>query len=398
MIQALSLGALRKWLVVPVVSLQAATSAALYLGLPEYPFSQVYALPVLIASAGYGPRGAIVASFSSLAWLTIFGYILPNAGLPGPIQLASNLAINLILGLWVSNYRFEQARNLEIIEKLREKNAQLHEKIMGLIEANGELMEENARVAGIRDQTMQFIGSIAHNLKTPITGIKGNAQLLLRSGSKLNLEKRTEVLQGIVHGANQLMNAVENLLDASLIEAGRLTLNRQEVSVGNLVGECARMLSGSAGEHVLELDVPPDTPSVYGDAQNLSQVLMNLIGNAMKYSERKTKIRVAVERAGEFVTVAVTDEGYGIAEQDLDRVFERYFRAEDAQARHIKGTGIGLSISREIVREHGGELSVRSKLGVGSTFVFTIPIYRPEALSGAASADGSGPPDKQHVA
>lgn len=376
--QALSVGALRKWLVVPVLLLQAAVSAALYIGLPDYPFAHGYTLPVLVAAAGYGPRGAIAGSFSSMIWLVVFGYSLRNAPLPGLFQLASHVGINIILGLWVANYRYDNLRSVEMVDKLKEKNAQLLERIMSLTVVNGQLVEENERVAGIRERTIQFVGLVAHDLKTPISAVRGNAQLLLRSGVKLNVEKRTDVLESIVYGANQLLNAVENLLDASLIEAGRFTLDKQEVSVSNLLGDCARVLAGAGGEHVLELQVPADVPSVYGDPENISQVLVNLIANAMKYSQPKSKIQVTVESTGDFVRVAVKDEGMGIAEQDLDRIFERYFRAEDAQAKHIRGTGLGLSISKEIVLAHGGELTVRSKLGVGSTFAFTLPVHKPQ--------------------
>ncbi|MBI2953666.1 MAG: HAMP domain-containing histidine kinase [Chloroflexi bacterium] len=389
-----------KWFALPVVSMLALVSSAVYAGLPAYPVAGLYTLPVFLAATFFGVHGAIGSSVSSVFLLAVFGYALRGISWPDPVQIASQGVIFLVLGLLVASYRFGRSPKNDTAEDLKAKNVDLLEIVNSLTSANNslatindELARESARSSMVRETTIQFVGSVAHDLRTPITAVKGNAQALLRSGARLNAEVQAEMLQSIVYGANQMLNAVDNLLDASLIEAGHFVLARREASVHKLVGECTRMLAGAAGEQVIELDIAPDVPAVYADPENIAQVLLNLITNAMKYSPSRSKIVVKVRTIGEVVAVSVKDEGIGIVREDLEHIFERYYRTEDAQGSRIRGAGLGLSISRDIVRAHDGDIKVESKPGEGSTFSFTLPIFREEASSHASQTDGAGERD-----
>ncbi len=376
-----------KWFALPVVSFQVLVSAALYAGLPAYPFAQLYVVAIFLASAFFHIAGVLASSASSVILLILFGYLSKGLPLPEPIDLAFQTGIYLVLGFLVANFRHDMLRNLEMMDNLKAKNSELLGIINSLTVENGELVEENARLGTVRDTTIQYVGSVAHDLRAPITAVKGNAQALLRTGTRLNVEKQREMLQSIVYAGNQLLNAVDNLLDASLIEAGHFALEQREVNLTSLVGDCIRMLSGSAGEHTIELNIAPDIPTVLADPENIGQVIVNLVTNAIKYSPPKSKILVKVEHNADFVSISVKDDGIGIAEEDMEHIFERYFRSGEAQIRQIKGTGLGLSISNEIVRGHGGEITVQSKPGAGSTFTFTLPILRGDATANAAQGD-----------
>lgn len=391
-------GVCNRWFILPVVSFQAMVSAAIYAGLPLYPFAQLYIVAVFLASAFFSIRGALASSLFSAILMLVFGYLLKGLPLPDLLHIVAQACIYILLGLLVASFRHDLARHTETIASLKGKNAELLNIINSLTAENGQLVEDNARLSGVRERTIQYVGSVAHNLRAPITVVKGNAQALLRTGKRLNAEKQAEMLQGIVYAGNQLLNAVDNLLDASLIEAGHFALEKREVSITSLAGDCVRMLSGSACEQVIELVVEPDVPTVHADPENVMQVLVNLITNAIKYSPPKSKIVVKVERKADSVAVSVKDEGMGIAEEDLEHIFERYYRSEDAQVRNIEGTGLGLSISKEIVREHGGELTVQSKPGSGSTFTFTLPIFARVAPDAAQEGETTERNRREQVA
>ena len=240
-------------------------------------------------------------------------------------------------------------------------------------------------IANVRDisssrkaQEMQsvFISTIHHELRTPIAIIKGYASTLRRDDVEWENEVVREKMAIIEDEADRLTHLVEDLLTASKIQASRdLRLSISDTDLAQLASQSVARLEGQS-QHRFVLSFPPDFPEVRGDEVRLRQVIDNLLTNAIKYSPPATTITVGGRYAAHTVTIFVRDEGPGIPQVDLDKVFDRFYRVEDQLTRQTKGTGLGLYLVRAIVEAHQGEISAKSQLGKGSTFYFKIPRTR----------------------
>ncbi len=242
-----------------------------------------------------------------------------------------------------------------------------------------------ARVYAFRDVTKEreadrlkseFISMVSHELRTPLTSVKGYLDLFLDSDSESLSEPQHTLLAGVNRNVDRLLTLIGDLLDAASIEAGRIELHADVLDVARLV---ERSLIGmqvtlQEKQQTVRVDVGQDLPDIVGDPDRLDQILVNLISNASKYSGPGTTIRIMATVVDDMVAIAVQDQGIGIHQDEMPRIFERFFRARNPATSGVGGTGLGLSITRSLVELHGGALSVESEPGVGSTFTFTIPI------------------------
>ncbi len=221
----------------------------------------------------------------------------------------------------------------------------------------------------------QFLANMSHELRTPLNAILGYTELIADNIYGEVPERMREVLERVDKSGRHLLGLINDVLDLSKIEAGQLTLALTDYSLADVVHTVAASVGSLAAEKKLELaiTVDPDLPLGRGDARRLTQVLLNLVGNALKFTEAG---RVAVEarRDGESFLVSVTDTGPGIAPGDQERVFEEFQQVQSSKAGTKGGTGLGLAIARRIVHMHGGRLWLDSTLGEGSTFSFTVPV------------------------
>ncbi len=247
---------------------------------------------------------------------------------------------------------------------------------------------ENARlfdeVRRANDAKTEFISFVSHELRQPMTSIKGYTDLLIRGAGGELTDTQRMFLDTVRANVDRMNTLVSELLDISRIESGRLRLEIGDVSVEEVVEEVLRTTRGEieAKKQVLEVDVPPDLPRVRGDRSRLVQVMTNLVSNAYKYTPEGGRISIRVQRwpdaeaggADRFVLCAVTDTGIGISPGDQKRLFTKYFRADHPLVRSVTGTGLGLVITRSLVELQGGRIWVESKPGQGSTFWFTIPV------------------------
>jgi signal transduction histidine kinase len=227
-----------------------------------------------------------------------------------------------------------------------------------------------------------LLSTLAHEMRTSLTAIKGCSTALLADEIALSPEAQREFLQIIDQECDVLQELVHNLLESSRIDAGQLRLERQPVRLSRLVEAAIRQVAHTPQHRFLvELE---ELPIVDADPARIEQVLRNLLDNAVKYSPQGGMIVVRgelrerasfaeTERQGE-VVVSVADQGMGIAPEHLNRLFEKFFRVESEVGRRVNGTGLGLPIARAIVEAHGGRIWAESKLGQGSTFTFTLPL------------------------
>ncbi|HEY90079.1 MAG TPA: PAS domain S-box protein [Thermoflexia bacterium] len=219
-----------------------------------------------------------------------------------------------------------------------------------------------------------FISVVSHELKTPVAIIRGYAETLLRPQARRDPALVEELLTGIVEESERLADLVDDLLDASLLEAGGLSFQEVEaLNLEELLGEIVERYAAQTEQHQLRLDFSSEFPTIDGDPQRLAQVFDNLISNAIKYSPQGGEVWIRGRATPAEVTLAVKDSGVGIPLDEQERIFERFYRVEVPEARGVSGTGLGLYLVRAIVRAHGGRIWVESELGEGATFYVTLP-------------------------
>jgi signal transduction histidine kinase len=221
----------------------------------------------------------------------------------------------------------------------------------------------------------EFLANMSHELRTPLNAILGYTELIIDNIYGDVPEKIQEVLERVEKNGRHLLNLINDVLDLSKIEAGRLTLSLNEYSMQDIIQTVFTSVEALAAEKNLNLKVkiPGILETGKGDEQRIAQVILNLLGNAIKFTEQG-KVDVAATVSNESFLVSVTDTGPGLSETDQKKIFEEFRQADGSSTRVKGGTGLGLSISKKIVEMHGGRIWVDSSLGKGSTFSFTLPI------------------------
>ncbi len=248
--------------------------------------------------------------------------------------------------------------------------------LLALSMENGRLREELETIRS-RDEAnrlkAEVISTLAHELRTPLTSIKGYSSALLMEGAEFSPETQREFLGIIDEECDVLQDLIHDLLESSMIDAGFLRLEMQPVRLPRLALGVLEDFAHQESGHRFLADFPSEFPLVDADPQRITQVLRNLIDNAVKYSPDGGLVVVrGVARPAE-VEISVADQGVGLAPEHLNRLFEKYFRVKSGLGRHVVGTGLGLPIARAIVESHGGRIWAESALGQGTTLFFTIP-------------------------
>ncbi|ACX52145.1 multi-sensor signal transduction histidine kinase [Ammonifex degensii KC4] len=239
------------------------------------------------------------------------------------------------------------------------------------------VLREVTRERRLERMRREFVANVSHELRTPLTAIKGFVEAL-EDGALEDRETAQEFLQIIASETERLIHLVEDLLKLSRLENRQTFLRRQEVNLNELIHNIALVWRRRAEEKGLafEVDLPPGLPLVLGDPELLTQVFVNLIDNALKYTP-VGRVRIRGEYQSGWVRIEVEDTGIGIPQDCLPRVFERFFRVDRARSRASGGTGLGLSIVKHIVELHGGKVGVESELGKGSRFWVYLPSPQP---------------------
>jgi len=257
----------------------------------------------------------------------------------------------------------------------------------------GRVTDTNGRLAGVvhivHDLTQrkeierlkdEFISMVSHELRTPLHHIKGFATTLLQTGVEWDAATQRDFLGSINREADRLTNLVEKILHLSRLEAEGLPMEREWYQVVDLAdGALQRRRNLTAGRQ-MSLCLSPDLPVLFVDGREIEVVLMNLIENAVKYSDPGAPITLSVERQGDRVVFSVADQGIGIPPEHIERIFERFYRVENEGHRDA-GTGLGLAICKRIVEAHGGRMWVESTPGAGSRFYFSTPVDGPASIT-----------------
>jgi signal transduction histidine kinase len=229
-------------------------------------------------------------------------------------------------------------------------------------------LEAQRELARMQDE---FISTISHELRTPLGFIKGYVTTLMREDAEWDAAHRLEFLQIIDDESDRLRELIDNLLDSSRLESGSLSMTLEQASMAPIIRDCVQRLQGVHPNVQIEIDIPEDLPILNLDSTRVAQVLDNMLNNAQKYAPG-SPITIKAFVNGEQLRIEVRDEGPGIPAEHTPHLFERFYRMP--QSSNIRGTGLGLYISRKIIEAHGGEIGVLSQAGKGTAFFFEIPM------------------------
>ena len=238
-----------------------------------------------------------------------------------------------------------------------------------------EAEEKGKQLAIASQHKSQFLANMSHELRTPLNAILGYTELILDGIYGEAPEKAQAVLKRVESNGKHLLGLINDVLDLSKIEAGQLVLSLNDYSMKDVLYSVFSAVEPLASEKKLnfKVEASPEMPKGHGDERRLTQVILNLVGNAIKFTDNGEVVIKASSTNGSF-TVAVRDTGPGISPADQGKIFEEFQQADNSATKKKGGTGLGLSISRRIVEMHGGKLWVESEVGKGSVFSFTLPV------------------------
>jgi two-component system sensor histidine kinase BaeS len=247
--------------------------------------------------------------------------------------------------------------------------------------AFNEMADELEREASRRDQLDrlkdEFVLTASHELRSPLTSVQGFAELLMLERDSLT-PKQVETVEIILDNCRHLVRLLNDLLDLARSDAGRLAVTPVPTEVAPLIEDAVRTMRAQteSSNQTLVADLEPDLPRIDVEADRIRQILVNLLTNAHEYSPEGASIEVTARVLAAEVEIAVTDNGPGIPENQIEHIFERFVRGDAGLTQRVGGTGLGLAISKSLVELHGGTIAVESTPGVGSTFSFRLPAVR----------------------
>jgi signal transduction histidine kinase/CheY-like chemotaxis protein len=355
-------------------------------------------LPVLLASNMIGRSAVLPVALGQTLVLVL---LMPVVLSEGPARASALVGIS---GVWMTTVLvwYEQNRLRKLMEwmgwhyarserhlaEAREQREQAARTTSSLVKANRQLALANERTAVLRGAAEEahqakaiFVANVSHEFRTPLNMIIGLVQLMVESPeiyASIISPKMRRDLETVYRNCLHLAGMVDDVLDLTRTEAGSVTLRRERVDVADLIRKAADIVRPLLEEKSLSLGlvVPRDMPKVYCDQTRIQQVILNLLSNAARFTD-EGGIEVSTQHDAGSVVVSVSDTGPGIAETELERVFEPFWQSTASARRRSGGTGLGLSISREFVQLHGGRMWVESKLSEGTTFRFSLPTSRP---------------------
>ena len=266
-------------------------------------------------------------------------------------------------------------QNRRLMQELQEHNTQLEQRVS---ERTTALEEANEHLQALAAQKNAFLGMAAHDLRTPITVVQGFTDLLVHA--RANPEDTKEFVGIIRDTLNQMLSLLDDILDITAIESGKLTLRPDVVDPKRFVERIVKLnrFIGEQKQIGLVADLDANLPAMAFDPQRIEQVLNNLIGNAFKFSHSETTVTVRVKKLDKAVEFSVIDQGQGIPADEIDKVFGEFQRVSTKPTADEHSTGLGLSICKRIVALHKGQIGVESEVGTGSRFFFTLPLISEE--------------------
>jgi len=223
----------------------------------------------------------------------------------------------------------------------------------------------------------EFLSNVSHDLRSPLTSIKGIISSLLQKDIELDDATSEMLLTGISEETDRLASLVTNLLNMSRLEAGAWEPEKEPCYISDIINEVLERQKWIHKNHNFVTNVEPDLPEIYADYGQIRQVVINLLENAAAYSEEGTAITIGAKAVNNEVEVSVSDQGFGMPQEDLTKIFDKFYRGTQRRQKP-GGTGLGLAICQAIILDHGGQIWAESEIGKGSTFYFRLPVASPD--------------------
>ena len=315
----------------------------------------------------------VVAAAAAILLALVLGFAI-SSSLSGPVQRMNTRLAELAEG--------DFSRRVDVPNR-----DELGTLAANLNRMNDELGELYRRLEAVSRAKSDFLANMSHELRTPLNAIIGFSEVLQEQMFGPLNDKQAEYLGDIVTSGRHLLLLINDTLDLSKIEAGKMELELTTFALPAVLEDGVTMVRERAARHGIEcsVDTGPDLDAVEADERKVKQVVFNLLSNAVKFTPDGGRVEVRARRAGERAEVAVADTGVGIDPADQARIFQEF-----QQAGHQEGSGLGLALARSLVALHGGTLSVESEPGSGSTFTFTLPV-RQAAVSETAGREQAAP-------
>jgi signal transduction histidine kinase len=316
--------------------------------------------PIHVADVQLDPEYAMVGISRAAGFHTILGVPLLREGNPIGVIILGRQKVRPF-----TDKQIELATTFADQGVIAIENVRLFE----------EIQDKSRQVEEASKHKSQFLANMSHELRTPLNAILGYTELIIDGIYGEAPEKMRTVMERVQSNGKHLLGLINDVLDLSKIEAGQLVLSIQDYSIKDVVHGVYSAVEPLANSKKLafKIDVPANLPPARGDDRRLTQVLLNLVGNAIKFTDAG-EIAVKAAASNGAYTISVRDTGPGIAEADQAKIFDEFQQADSTQTKAKGGTGLGLSIAKRIIEMHGGKLWVESSLGAGSTFSFTVPL------------------------
>jgi signal transduction histidine kinase/CheY-like chemotaxis protein len=286
-------------------------------------------------------------------------------------------------------------------EELEQLNSELQDTNRGVVALYAELDEKADHLRRADEMKSRFLSNMSHEFRTPLNSMLALTRLLLDGHDGALPSEQLLQVSFIRKAAQDLFDLVNDLLDLAKVEAGKIVVRPTDFEVANLFGALRGMLKPLLGPEGVSLvfEEPAGVPTIYSDEAKVSQILRNFISNALKFTERgEVRVSAAYDRSADSVALSVSDTGIGIAPEDQERIFQEFTQVEHPVQRRVRGTGLGLPLSRKLAELLGGQLTLSSRLGVGSTFTVVIPAaYQAGAEEPIGSATALPEPEPGRV-
>jgi len=256
-----------------------------------------------------------------------------------------------------------------------------------------QLKAANEELLHVDQLKSDFLATMSHELRTPLTSVVGYTDMLLSGLAGDVSDKQKTLLRSVLNSSETLLNLINDLLDLTKIEAGKMDLSLEPVELKRVVAEVLSVVGPKAQEKGIRLSsfIPAGLPPLLADASKAEQILVNLVSNAVKFTPELGSVTIEGRPLPTgFVEIRVADTGIGIAREDFARIFERFSQVDNTSTRSQGGTGLGLAITRDLIELHGGTITVQSQVGKGSVFIFTIPQALTSRSPGPSEHEGRG--------
>jgi len=272
-----------------------------------------------------------------------------------------------------------EVRAAPVVSMMAEDRATLADLNRELIRINRHLREANQEIRAADRLKSEFVATISHELRTPLNTIIGFAKFMLNGGAGPLTDMQRTDLSAIYSSGQHLLDLVNDVLDLSKIEAGKVTLNKELLDFHEIAAGIMSSAIALVGDRPIELkeEIDPQIPPIYADRQRVRQIILNLVSNATKFTDEghiALRVKPITDSDKPYLLCAVEDTGIGICQEDIPTVFEAFRQVDSSSARRAQGTGLGLPISRRLAELHGGRMWLESEEGMGTTIYFTLPL------------------------